>query len=83
MIKEKREEQGQNKVREVGERREACRQGWPSGPRRQFKVLFSSEAWVRTPPLAFLCRKGERGTEEEVKHEKEAKQKKRSNKKEG
>ena len=30
-----------------------CRQGWPSGPRRQFKVLFSSEAWVRTPLLAF------------------------------
>ena len=30
------------------------RQGWPSGPRRQFKVLFSSEAWVRTPLLAFL-----------------------------
>ena len=31
----------------------SCKQGWPSGPRRQFKVLFSSEAWVRTPPLAF------------------------------
>ena len=31
-----------------------CKQGWPSGPRRQFKVLFSSEAWVRTPLLAFL-----------------------------
>ena len=31
-----------------------CKQGWPSGPRRQFKVLFSSEAWVRTPPLAFF-----------------------------
>ena len=29
------------------------KQGWPSGLRRQFKVLFSSEAWVRTPPLAF------------------------------
>ena len=23
--------------------------GWPSGLRRQFKVLFSSGAWVRTP----------------------------------
>ena len=31
-----------------------CKQGWPSGPRRQFKVLFSSEAWVRTPLLAFF-----------------------------
>ena len=30
------------------------KQEWPSGLRRQFKVLFSSEAWVRTPPLAFL-----------------------------
>ena len=23
--------------------------GWPSGPRRQFKALVSSEAWVRIP----------------------------------
>ena len=30
------------------------KQGWPSGLRRQFKVLFSSEAWVRTPLLAFF-----------------------------
>ena len=31
-----------------------CRQGWPSGLRRQFKVLLSKDAWVRTPLLAFL-----------------------------
>ena len=29
------------------------RQEWPSGPRRSFQVRVSSEAWVRTPPLAF------------------------------
>ena len=29
--------------------------GWPSGLRRQFKVLFSSGAWVRTPLHAFLA----------------------------
>ena len=28
--------------------------GWPSGLRRQFKVLFSSGAWVRTPLHAFF-----------------------------
>ena len=28
-------------------------QEWPSGLRRYFQVVFSSEAWVRTPPLAF------------------------------
>ena len=26
-----------------------ARAGWPSGPRRETQVLFSSEAWVRTP----------------------------------
>ena len=28
--------------------------GWPSGLRRQFKVLLSKDAWVRTPLHAFL-----------------------------
>ena len=28
--------------------------GWPSGPRRQFKALVSSEAWVRIPLQSFV-----------------------------
>ena len=28
--------------------------GWPSGPRRQFKALVSSEAWVRIPLQSIL-----------------------------
>ena len=37
------------------ERKTSIRHGWPSGLRRQFKVLFSSGAWVRTPLHAFLA----------------------------
>ena len=28
--------------------------GWPSGPRRQFKALVSSEAWVRIPLQSYI-----------------------------
>ena len=28
--------------------------GWPSGPRRQFKALVSSEVWVRIPLQSFV-----------------------------
>ena len=28
--------------------------GWPSGPRRQFKALVSSEAWVRIPLQSYV-----------------------------
>ena len=28
--------------------------GWPSGPRRQFQALVSSEAWVRIPLQSLL-----------------------------
>ena len=38
----------------------AAQAGWPSGPRRETQVLFSSEAWVRTPLQSkseiLLCR---------------------------
>ena len=34
---------------ETPARRSSPRVGWPSGPRRQFKALVSSEAWVRIP----------------------------------
>ena len=37
----------------VTEPREAV--GWPSGLRRQFKALVSSEAWVRIPLQSLFC----------------------------
>ena len=54
--KHKRKRREKDKDKERGEEGNIIhkKQEWPSGPRRQFKVLFSSEAWVRTPPLAFL-----------------------------
>ena len=47
MIKEKEEKDRRNR------KSIRYRQEWPSGPRRSFQVRVSSEAWVRTPPLAF------------------------------
>ena len=39
---------------EASTRRCTLRVGWPSGPRRQFKALVSSEAWVRIPLQSYI-----------------------------
>ena len=39
---------------EAWTRRCTLRVGWPSGPRRQFKALVSSEAWVRIPLQSYI-----------------------------